>query len=63
MSCGIGRRTNTVGGKSFVEGTLPVESVQEYFEHFSVLEIDFTIYSPLIHKDGKPTQNYQVLRR
>ena len=34
------RRTNTVGGKSFVEETLPVESVKEYFEHFPVLEID-----------------------
>jgi uncharacterized protein YecE (DUF72 family) len=42
----IGRRTNTVGGKSFVGETLPVESVQEYFEHFSILEIDFTFYSP-----------------
>jgi hypothetical protein len=50
----IGRRTNTVGGKSFVEEVLPIESVQEYFEHFSVLEIDFTFYSPLIGKDGKP---------
>ena len=59
----IGRRTNTVGGKSFVEEVLPVESVQEYFQHFSVLEIDFTFYSPLIGKDGKPTQTHQVLRR
>jgi hypothetical protein len=59
----IGRRTNTVGGKSFAEETLPVESVQEYFKHFSVLVIDFTFYSPLIGKDGKPTQSYQVLRR
>jgi uncharacterized protein YecE (DUF72 family) len=59
----IARRTNTMGGKSFVEEVLPVESVQEYFVHFSVLEIDFTFYSPLIGKDGKPTQNYQVLRR
>jgi uncharacterized protein YecE (DUF72 family) len=59
----IERRTNTVGGKSFIEEVLPVESVQEYFEHFSVLEIDFTFYSPLIGKDGKPTQNYQFLRK
>jgi hypothetical protein len=54
----IGRRTNTVGGKSFVEETFPVKSVKEYFEHFSALKIDFTFYSPLIDKDGKPTQNY-----
>ncbi len=46
-----------------MEETLPVESTQEYFEHFSVLEIDFTFYSPLIDKDGNPTHNYQVLRR
>lgn len=38
----ISRRTNNVSGKSFVEETLPVEveSVEEYFEHFRVLEID-----------------------
>jgi len=59
----ITRRTNTVGGKSFVEEVLPVESVQEYFDHFSILEIDFTFYSPLVGKDKKPTQNYQVLKR
>jgi uncharacterized protein YecE (DUF72 family) len=59
----IGRRTNTVGGKSFVEETLPVESVGEYFEHFSVLEIDYTFYSPLLGTDGKPSQNYHVLER
>lgn len=57
------RRTNTVGRKSFVEEVLPVDSVEEYFEHFAVLEIDYTFYSPLLDKDGKPTQNYHVLRR
>ncbi len=57
------RRTNTVGGKAFVEETLPVESVEEYFEHFSVLEIDFTFYSLLLDKELKPTQTYHVLRR
>jgi uncharacterized protein YecE (DUF72 family) len=57
------RRTNTVGGKSFVEETLPVESVEEYFEHFSVLEIDYTFYSMLLDKENKPTQTYHVLRK
>jgi hypothetical protein len=38
----IASRTKRVGGKSFKEETLPVESVEEDFEHFSVLEIDFT---------------------
>jgi uncharacterized protein YecE (DUF72 family) len=59
----ISRRTNTVGGKSFVEETLPVESVEEYFSHFPVLEIDYTFYSLLTDEDGKPTQNFHVLKR
>ena len=59
----ITRRTNTVGGKSFIEEVLPVESVEEYFEHFPLLEIDYTFYRPLLDKDGKPTPNYHVLRR
>jgi len=54
---------HTVGGKSFVEEVLPVESVEEYFEHFPVLEIDYTFYRLLLEKDGKPTQNYHVLRK
>jgi uncharacterized protein YecE (DUF72 family) len=36
--------------------------VEEYFEHFDVLELDFTFYRPLLDGDGKPTQNYHVLR-
>ena len=58
----ISRRTKTVGGKSFVEEVLPVDSVAEYFEHFSVLEIDYTFYRTLLDEGGKPTQNYRVLR-
>ncbi|NIQ39313.1 MAG: DUF72 domain-containing protein [Proteobacteria bacterium] len=58
----ITTRTNTVGGKSFEERVLPVESVEEYFEHFSVLELDFTFYRVLLDKDLKPTQNYHVLQ-
>ena len=51
------RRRNTVGGKSFLEEVLPVDSVEEYFEHFQVLEIDYTFYSPLLDKNRNPTQN------
>ncbi len=58
----ISRRTNTVGGKSFVEEVLPVDSIEEYFHHFSVLEIDYTFYRPLLETDGEPTQNFHVLR-
>ncbi len=59
----VSRRTNKVGGKSFVEEVLPVDSIEEYFHHFSVLEIDYTFYRPLLEKDGQPTQNYHVLRK
>jgi len=59
----ISRRTNTVGRKTFIEEVLPVDSVEEYFEHFPVLEIDYTFYRPLLDTDGKPTPNYHVLRR
>jgi uncharacterized protein YecE (DUF72 family) len=58
----ITKRTKIIAGKSFIEEVLPVESVEEYFEHFSVLEIDFTFYRPLLDHDNQPTQNYQVLK-
>ena len=48
--------------KSFKEETLPVESVIEYFQHFSVLEIDFTFYRPLLNKEQKPTSNYAIVQ-
>jgi uncharacterized protein YecE (DUF72 family) len=57
------QRTKTVGKKSFVEETLPIDSVEEYFEHFRVLEIDYTFYSFLVDMEGKPTQNFRVLQR
>ena len=59
---GSTRRSHKVGDKNFNEETLPVESVIEYFEHFPLLEIDYTFYRLLLEKDGKPTQNFHVLR-
>jgi uncharacterized protein YecE (DUF72 family) len=59
---GISKRPKTIGGKSFVEAVLPIDSVDEYFAHFPVLEIDFTFYRPLLDHNGHPTQNYQVLQ-
>ena len=59
----ITRRTNVVGGKKFIEEVLPVDSVEEYFQHFRVLEIDYTFYRPLTESDGTPTQNYHLLKR
>lgn len=58
----INRRSKKIRTKTFVEEVLPVESVKEYFRHFSVLELDFTFYHLLLDKDGKATQNLHVLR-
>jgi len=57
----ITHRTHKVGKQSFVEEVLPVESVEEYFGHFALLEIDYTFYRPLLDKEGKPTENYRVI--
>ena len=59
----ITRRKKTVGKMSFVEEVLPVDSVEEYFQHFRVLELDFTFYRLLLEEDGRPTPNYHVLKK
>jgi uncharacterized protein YecE (DUF72 family) len=65
----IKKRTSKVGGQSYGEEVLPVDSVQEYFEHFDTLEIDFTFYRLLLERDKKspqsyqPTTNYHVLKK
>lgn len=59
----ITKRTHKVGGKSFVEAVLPLDSVAEYFEHFRVLELDFTFYRPFLDTAGKPTQTYRLLQQ
>jgi len=58
----ITKRSHRVGGKEYVEEVLPVDSVQEYFEHFPLLEIDFTFYRPLLEWDGRPTPVYHTLK-
>ncbi|MFZ2446258.1 MAG: DUF72 domain-containing protein [Syntrophobacteraceae bacterium] len=50
----ITSRSNRVGKGSFREEVLPIDSVREYFQHFRVLEIDYTFYAPLANR-GKPT--------
>jgi len=37
-------RAKSVGWKSLKEEVLLVESVEEYFQHFSILELDCTFY-------------------
>jgi hypothetical protein len=59
---GITRRSHKVGDMTFNEETLPVESVAEYFEHFPLLEIDYTFYRLLLEKDDKRSQNLHVLK-
>lgn len=54
-------RSHKVGGKSFREEVLPVDSVKEYFEHFRVVEIDYTFYQMLLDAGGAPTQAWHVL--
>ena len=44
----ISKRQKKIKGKSFQEQTLPVDSVQEYFAHFPILEIDYTLKKRII---------------
>ena len=55
-------RSHKVGDKTFNEATLPVDSVTEYFEHFPLLEIDYTFYRLLLETNGNHTQNFHVLK-
>jgi uncharacterized protein YecE (DUF72 family) len=59
----ITRRPKVFGQKTFKEEVLPVDCVEEYFEHFSILEIDYTFYRPLLDDRGKPTQNFFLLKK
>lgn len=54
-------RTSRVGKRIFRDEVLPIDCVREYFQHFPVLEIDYTFYSPLIDK-GVPTPCARTLR-
>jgi uncharacterized protein YecE (DUF72 family) len=55
-------RSRKLGGRSYREETVPIDSVAHYFEHFDVLELDFTFYRPLLEPDGRPGSNLNVLR-
>jgi uncharacterized protein YecE (DUF72 family) len=58
----ITRRSHRVGGKSFIEEVLPVDCVAEYFDHFRVLEVDYSFYRLLLAEEQQPTQTHQALR-
>jgi len=57
----VSTRSRKMGGQTFTERRVPIESVRDYFEHFEVLEIDFTFYRPLLEESGEPGSNYHVL--
>jgi uncharacterized protein YecE (DUF72 family) len=59
----ISIRTKKVGGRTFQENVLPVESVEEYFQHFSILELDFTFYQILLDENLQESQSYHVLQQ
>lgn len=59
----LSSRPRRLEGQTFTERTLPVESAADYFEHFEVLELDFTFYRPLLEPDGAPSNNHFVLER
>jgi uncharacterized protein YecE (DUF72 family) len=59
----VSTRPRKLGAQTFEERMLPVESVQDYFAHFSVLELDFTFYRPLKEADGRPSPNLFVLQQ
>ncbi len=57
----IDTRVRKTSKGNFEERTLPVASVEDYFQHFNVLELDFTYYRPLADADGKPESNHFTL--
>lgn len=59
----LSSRSRKLGGKNYQEQTLPIRSVEDYFEHFEVLEIDFTYYRPLLNPDLTPSNNSFVLEQ
>ncbi|HMB93331.1 MAG TPA: DUF72 domain-containing protein [Rhodothermales bacterium] len=56
-------RKKRLGKETFEERLLPIESVQDYFAHFGVLEIDFTFYRPLRTAEGEPEGNLFTLQK
>jgi uncharacterized protein YecE (DUF72 family) len=57
----VASRSKTLGGRRFTERTVPIDSAKDYFEHFEVLEVDFSFYSPLLEPDGNPSRTYLTL--
>lgn len=58
-----GSRNRTLADAAFKEETLPIASVQEYFQHLSTLELDFTFYRPLLAPNGNASPNLHILQQ
>jgi len=56
-------RGRKLGGMKYEERTVPIATSEEYFQHFSVLEVDFTFYRALRSPVGAPSNNYFVLQQ
>ncbi|MGB3541373.1 DUF72 domain-containing protein [Rubrivirga sp.] len=56
-------RKKNVGGESYEERLLPVSSIEDYFLHFGVLEVDSTYYRPLTDENGTPSPVLFTLER
>ena len=57
----VSSRSKTLGGQSYSVRKVPIESAKDYFQHFGVLEIDFTFYRPLREADGEPSNTHRTL--
>jgi len=57
----ISKSQKTLKGEKFTEEKVPVRSLEEFFQHYSALELDFTFYAFLLDGEGKPTRNYAPL--
>jgi uncharacterized protein YecE (DUF72 family) len=59
----LSSRKRSLGGRTYDVRKVPVASTRDYFEHFGVLEIDFTFYSLLRDEDGEPSSMYYHLSK
>ncbi len=57
----VSTRSRKMGGETFTERRVPIESVRDYFEHFAVLELDFTFYRPLLEENDERGSNHHLL--
>lgn len=57
----LSSRNRTLQGQTFEERQVPIASVEAYFQHFEVLELDFPFYRPLLEGDEEPSSTYFVL--